>query len=94
MDPQNLVLISVTAFVAVFVLLTLLAVVMDLITRSFPQTATEAASPPKRPKQTASPPPQQAAPPTSDTARIAAIASAYSRIFPDKQVIRIEEISS
>ncbi len=94
MNPENLVLVCATAFTAVFVLLTILAVVMDLIMRVFPKTASEGIKPRVRTGPTAEAPPPQQAISTSDPARIAAIVSAYRQLFPDKYVVRIEEISS
>ncbi|MCB2210494.1 hypothetical protein KQI52_00110 [bacterium] len=89
---ENLVMICVTAFTAVFSLLALLAAVMAGITRlaAAPATATvKKAAPPAATSPKATPAPAVA---THDQARIAAISSAYRRLFPDKSVIHIEEI--
>lgn len=92
MVEGSLAMICVTAFVAVFVLLALLAAVMEMITRM-------AAAPPAPAKS--SPASKSSAGPAAegkmatsgyDQARIAAIASAYRRLFPDKKIIHIEEI--
>lgn len=88
MLQPDLVVISITAFAAVFLLLTLLAVVMHLITISFPGKAVP--GPAERPTDAAAPGPPRGG---IDTAGIAAIHAAYQRIFPGRRITRIEEIS-
>ena len=68
MENYNLTEISLTAFTAVFSLLTLLAVVMKFITMIFPKIEDSISS-----------------------AHVAAINVVYNKLFPNSNVIRIEE---
>ncbi|MBS1261008.1 MAG: hypothetical protein MAG453_00327 [Calditrichaeota bacterium] len=85
MPETSLALICVTAFIAVFVLLALLAVVMELLTRLTPQPAVPTGG-------MRSAPPSETKAATDDPARVAAIVSAYRRTFPDRKVTYIEQI--
>lgn len=92
MVEGSLAMICVTAFVAVFVLLALLAAVMEIITRTAPASPAPAKASPTSKTSAGSATAGQKAAPGYDQARIAAIASAYQRLFPDKKIIHIEEI--
>ncbi|MDP8206659.1 MAG: hypothetical protein P9L92_08365 [Candidatus Electryonea clarkiae] len=87
MVQSNHAMICVAAFSAVFVILAVLAGVMQIIT-SIPQKAT--------PQSEGVKPLPVSAPRVKaiiDAAQVAAISSAYQGIFPGKHVIRIEEIT-
>lgn len=68
MENPDLLLICISAFIAVLVLLTLLATIIKLITTIFPQKALH-----------------------GDSAVYAAIASAYSAIYPGTKITKISE---
>ncbi len=91
---ENLAMMCVTAFSAVFVLLTLLAGVMEGIIRLSTTSNELATIKAKSPPTSVSKPLPSGtnAGVTHDPARIAAITSAYRGIFPEKTVVHIEEI--
>ncbi len=70
MGSPDLISICGSAFLGVFIVLSLIALIMRLILKLFPYKEE-----------------------TADQAVIAAISSAYNKVFPDKKIIRIEELS-
>ena len=87
MDQQVLVICGI-AFVAVFVLLSILSVTMSAITSAF-KADEEQALPAPAPT---SPPPAPAPAATVDEAVVAAITSTVMNLYPNARVSKIEEL--
>ncbi len=79
MEPQNLLMVCVASFFAVFLLLSFLALVMKVLTNIFPQKPEEVEKVEKVVGE-------------FDTAVLAAISASYNVAYPQTRISKVEQV--